>query len=541
MRRYTFIMHQEAKLESKVKPAQLSSGANGGHGISELFIRRPITTTLIMLGLVIFGFIGYRSLPVSDLPTGDYPTISVNASLPGANPETMASSVATPLERQFSGIAGIDSINSTNSQGSTSITLQFNLSRNIDAATQDVQTAISAALPQLPPDMPTPPSLRKVNPADSPILFLSLNSDVLSLPQVDEYAETLIAQRISMVEGVSQVQVYGAMKYAVRVQMDPRALADRGIGVDQVAAAVRNANPNTPLGTLYGQYRNLTLQTNGQLMNAAEFRPLIVAYRNGAPVRLEQVANVIDSVENNKVASWFNGRRSVTMAIQRQPGSNTVAVVDAVRALMPQFRQQLPASVNLDVLNDRSISIRNSVDDVQFSLLLAMALVVMVIFLFLRNVRATIIPTLALPTSIVGTFAAMYLLKFSLDNLSLMALTLCVGFVVDDAVVMLENIVRRIETGESVMEAALKGSREIGFTIVSMTVSLVAVFIPVLFMGGILGRLFREFAITISVAILVSGLVSLTLTPMLASRLLKAKDIRASALHEDTGKPVRRR
>src|SRR5213080_2450956 len=514
---------------------------NDRRGISELFIQRPITTTLVMVGIVLFGLIGYEALPVSDLPTVDYPTINVSASLPGANPETMAASVATPLERQFSGIAGIDSINSSNSQGSTSITLQFNLSRNIDAAAQDVQQAISAALPQLPPGMPNPPSLRKSNPSDSPILFLSLNSDVLSLPQVDEYAETLIAQRISMVDGVSQVQVYGAMKYAVRAQMDPQALADRGIGVDQVAAAISNGNPNTPTGSLYGKYTNLTLQTNGQLMNAAQFRPLIVAYRNGARVRLEQVANVIDSVENNKVASWFNGRRSVTMTIQRQPGSNTVAVVDAVRALMPQFGEQLPASVNLDVLNDRSISIRNSVNDVQFSLLLAMALVVMVIFLFLRNVRATIIPTLALPTSIVGTFAVMYLLHFSLDNLSLMALTLSVGFVVDDAVVMLENIVRRIELGEDVMQAALHGSREIGFTIVSMTVSLVAVFIPVLFMGGILGRLFREFAITISVAILVSGIVSLTLTPMLASKLLKASAIRANALHEDTGKPVRRR
>src|SRR5256714_5069423 len=510
-------------------------------GISELFIQRPITTTLVMVGIVLFGLIGYAALPVSDLPTVDYPTINVNASLPGANPETMAASVATPLERQFSGIAGIDSINSSNSQGSTSITLQFNLSRNIDAAAQDVQQAISAALPQLPPGMPSPPSLRKSNPSDSPILFFSLNSDVLSLSQVDEYAETLIAQRISMVEGVSQVQVYGAMKYAVRAQMDPNALADRGIGVDDVDAAIRNANPNTPTGTLYGKFSNMTVQTNVQLDNAAQFKTLIVAYRNGAPVRLEEVANVIDSVENNKVASWFNGRRSVTMTIQRQPGSNTVAVVDAVRALMPQFREQLPASVNLDILNDRSISIRQSVDDVQFSLVLAMGLVVMVIFLFLRNVRATIIPTLALPTSIVGTFAVMYLLNFSLDNLSLMALTLSVGFVVDDAVVMLENIVRRIEMGESVREAALSGSREIGFTIVSMTVSLVAVFIPVLFMGVILGRLFREFAITISVAILVSGIVSLTLTPMLASKLLKASAIRASALHEETGKPVRRR
>jgi len=509
-------------------------------GISELFIQRPITTTLVMVGIVLFGLIGYAALPVSDLPTVDYPTINVNASLPGANPETMAASVATPLERQFSGIAGIDSINSSNSQGSTSITLQFNLSRNIDAAAQDVQTAISASLPQLPPGMPNPPSLRKSNPSDSPILFFALNSDVLSLPQIDEYAETLIAQRISMVDGVSQVQVYGAMKYAVRAQMDPNALADRGIGVDDVDAAIRNANPNTPTGTLYGKYSNLTVQTNAQMENAAEFRRLIVAYRNGSPVRLEEVANVLDSVENNRVASWFNGRRSVTMAVQRQPGTNTVKVVDDIKALIPQFKQQLPASVNLDILNDRSISIRQSVDDVQFSLVLAMGLVVLVIFLFLRNVRATIIPTLALPTSIVGTFAVMYLLNFSLDNLSLMALTLSVGFVVDDAVVMLENIVRRIEMGEGVREAALNGSREIGFTIVSMTVSLVAVFIPVLFMGGILGRLFREFAITISVAILVSGIVSLTLTPMLASKLLKASSIRESALHEEGGPAAHR-
>jgi len=512
--------------------AKKSKDPNHRRGISELFIQRPITTTLVMVGIVLFGLIGYSALPVSDLPTVDYPTINVNASLPGANPETMAASVATPLERQFSGIAGIDSINSTNSQGSTSITLQFNLSRNIDAASQDVQTAISAALPQLPPGLPSPPSMRKSNPSDSPILFFALNSDVLSLQKIDEYAETLIAQRISMVDGVSQVQVYGATKYAVRIQMDPNALADKGIGVDDIDTAVRNANPNTPTGTLYGKYSNLTVQTNVALDNATQFRSLIVAYRNGSPVRLEEVASVLDSVENNKAASWFNGRRSVTMAVQRQPGTNTVAVVDAIKALIPQFKQQLPASVNLDILNDRSISIRQSVDDVQFSLVLAMGLVVMVIFVFLRNVRATIIPTLALPTSIVGTFAVMYLLKFSLDNLSLMALTLSVGFVVDDAVVMLENIVRRIEMGENVMQAALNGSRQIGFTIVSMTISLVAVFIPVLFMGGILGRLFREFAITISVAILVSGLVSLTLTPMLASKLLKASAIRASALHE---------
>ncbi|HYK19983.1 MAG TPA: efflux RND transporter permease subunit, partial [Pyrinomonadaceae bacterium] len=441
--------------------------------------------------------------------------------------------VATPLERQFSGIAGIDSINSTNSQGSTSITLQFNLSRNIDAAAQDVQTAISASLPQLPPGMPSPPSLRKVNPADSPILFMSLNSPVLPLATVDEYAETLVAQRISIVEGVAQVQVYGAQKFAVRAQMDPESMAARGVAVDDVTNAIRTGNPNTPVGTLYGNFRNLTLKTNDQLADAAAFSQLIVTYRNGAPVRLQDVAHVVDSVENNRVASWFNGRRSVTLAVQRQPGTNTVAVVDAIRALMPQFKQQLPASVSLDILYDRSNSIRESVNDVQFSLLLAVCLVVLVIFLFLRNVRATIIPTLALPTSIIGTFAVMYLLGFSLDNLSLMALTLSVGFVVDDAVVMLENIVRRIEHGESVKEAALNGSSEIGFTIVSMTVSLVAVFIPVLFMGGILGRLFREFAITISAAILVSGFVALSLTPMLCSRLLKAQGIRESA-HSNT-------
>src|SRR5689334_4391304 len=526
-------MGQDQKNQSKsVKDAK---SAEGGYGVSHLFIHRPITTTLVMAGIILFGIIGYHALPVSDLPAVDYPTISVNASLPGANPETMASSVATPLERQFSGIAGIDSINSSNSQGSTSITLQFDLGRNIDAAAQDVQTAISASLPQLPPGMPSPPSLRKVNPADSPILFMSLNSPVLPLATVDEYAETLVAQRISIVEGVAQVQVYGAQKFAVRAQMDPESMADKGVAVDDVTNAIRTGNPNTPVGTLYGSFRNLTLKTNDKLPNAAAFGQLIVAYRNGAPVRLQDVARVVDSVENNRVASWFNGRRSVTLAVQRQPGTNTVAVVDAIRALMPQFKEQLPASVSLDILYDRSNAIRDSVNDVQFSLLLAVALVVLVIFLFLRNVRATIIPTLALPTSIVGTFAVMYLLGFSLDNLSLMALTLSVGFVVDDAVVMLENIVRRVEHGESVKEAALNGSSEIGFTIVSMTVSLVAVFIPVLFMGGILGRLFREFAITISVAILVSGLVSLTLTPMLASKLLKASSIRASALHEDGG------
>ncbi|MDX6529577.1 MAG: hypothetical protein QOH41_1867 [Blastocatellia bacterium] len=490
--------------------------------MSELFIQRPITTTLIMAGIVLFGFIGYRSLPVSDLPNVDYPTIQVTAELPGGSPETMASSVATPLERQFSTIAGLNTVSSTSTLGNTQITLQFDLSRNIDAAAQDVQTAISAAARQLPPGMPSQPTLKKVNPADQPIVYLMVSSPTLPLSQVNEYADTSLAQRLSTISGVAQVLVTGEQKYAVRVQVDPSALASRGIGIDDVATALQRGNSNLPVGTLYGIHQNLTVQANGQITNADGYRQLIVAYRNGAPVMLRDLGDVVDSVENNRLASRYNGQQVVTLTVQRQPGTNTVAVVDAIRNLLPTFRQQLPASIKLDVLYDRSESIRESVNDVQFSLLLAIGLVVLVIFIFLRNVRATIIPTLALPTSIVFTFAVMYLLGFSLDNLSLMALTLSVGFVVDDAVVMLENIVRRMEEGEGAMEAALKGSREIGFTIISMTVSLVAVFIPVLFLSGILGRLFREFAITISVAILVSGFVSLSLTPMLCSRLLKA-------------------
>lgn len=490
--------------------------------MSRLFIQRPITTTLIMAGIVLFGLIGYRSLPVSDLPNVDYPTIQVTANLPGGSPETMASSVATPLERQFSTIAGLNTVSSTSTLGSSQITLQFDLARNIDAAAQDVQTAIAAAVRQLPPGMPNPPTLKKVNPADQPIIYLRVSSPTLPLSQVNEFADTSIAQRLSTISGVAQVLVTGEQKYAVRAQLDPSALASRDIGIDDVATALQRGNTNLPVGTLYGLHQNLTVQANGQLTNAEEYRQLIVAYRNGAAVQLRDLGDVVDSVENNRLATRYNGQQVVTLTIQRQPGTNTVAVVDAIRSLLPVFRQQLPASVSLDVLYDRSQSIRESVNDVQFSLLLAIALVVLVIFLFLRNVRATFIPTLALPTSIIFTFAVMYLLDFSLDNLSLMALTLSVGFVVDDAVVMLENIVRRMELGEGAMEAALKGSREIGFTIISMTVSLVAVFIPVLFLGGILGRLFREFAVTISVAILVSGFVSLSLTPMLCSRLLKA-------------------
>src|SRR5256884_690961 len=490
--------------------------------MSEIFIQRPITTTLIMAGIVLFGLIGYQSLPVSDLPNVDYPTIQVSAELPGASPETMASSVATPLERQFSTIAGLNTVSSTSTLGNTQITLQFDLSRNIDAAVQDVQTAISASARQLPPGMPSQPTLKKVNPADQPIVYLMVSSPTLPLSKVNEFADTSLAQRLSTISGVAQVLVTGEQKYAVRAQLDPSALASRGIGIDDVATALQRGNTNLPVGTLYGIHQNLTVQANGQLMDAESYRQLIIAYRNGAPVTLRDLGDVIDSVENNRLASRYNGQQVVTLTIQRQPGTNTVAVVDAIRNLLPAFRQQLPASIKLDVLYDRSESIRESVNDVPFSLLLAIGLVVLVIFLFLRNVRATIIPTLALPTSIVFTFAVMYMLDFSLDNLSLMALTLSVGFVVDDAVVMLENIVRRMEEGEGAREAALKGSREIGFTIISMTVSLVAVFIPVLFLSGILGRLFREFAITISVAILVSGFVSLSLTPMLCSRILKA-------------------
>ncbi len=493
--------------------------------ISALFIKRPVMTTLVMLAILLFGIQGYRLLPVNDLPNVDFPTIQVNAFLPGATPETMASAVALPLEKQFSTIAGIDSMTSVSYQGSTTITLQFSLDRSLDAAALDVQSAISVAQGQLPTGMPTPPSYQKVNPADQPILYLALTSPTLPMSQVDEYGETLMAQRISMVSGVAQVQVYGSQKYAVRVQMDPNKLAAKGIGLDQVAAAVASGNVNLPTGTLYGPHVAYTVQASGQLLNAAAYRPLIVTYANGEPVRLAALGHVIDSVENDKTAAWYidhdHDQRSVVLAIRRQPGTNTVAVAQAVKDLIPTFERQLPASVTLHTLYDRSTSIRQSVSDVKFTLLLTLMLVILVIFLFLRNVSATVIPSMALPMSIVGTFAVMYVLGYSLDNLSLMALTLAVGFVVDDAIVMLENIVRHMEMGEGIVEAALSGSKEIGFTILSMTFSLVAVFIPVLFMGGIVGRLFHEFAVTIGAAILISGFVSLTLTPMLASRFLK--------------------
>lgn len=489
--------------------------------IAEIFIRRPIMTSLVMLAIFIFGIAAYRLLPVNDLPNVDFPTIQVTASLPGANPDTMASAVATPLERQFSTIAGVDSMTSTNGIGSTQITIQFNLSRNIDAAAQDVQTAISRASRQLPQNMPAPPSFNKVNPADQPVIYLALSSPTLPLYTVDDFAQTFMAQRISMISGVAQVSVFGSQKYAVRAQVDPKALAARQIGIDEVGKALDAGNVNIPTGLLSGKSQAFTIQATGQLYKAADYRPLIVAYRSGSPVRLDQIGRVIDSVENNKAASWFNKTRGIILAVQRQPGTNTIEVVDSIKKLLPVFRAQIPASVSLDILYDRSVSIRESVEDVKFTLFLTICLVVLVIFLFLRNISATVIPSLALPFSIIGTFAAMYLMGFSVNNISLLALTLSVGFVVDDAIVMLENIVRHMEHGEGVMEAALKGSREIGFTILSMTLSLVAVFIPVLFMGGILGRLLHEFAVTISMAILISGFVSLTLTPMLCSRFLR--------------------
>jgi hydrophobic/amphiphilic exporter-1 (mainly G- bacteria), HAE1 family len=490
---------------------------------TELFIRRPVMTTLVMAGILIFGLVAYRALPVGDLPAVDYPTISVDANLPGASPETMASSVATPLEKEFSTIPGIEVMTSTSSQGGTSISLQFALDRDIDGAAQDVQAAISQAMRSLPQDI-EPPRFRKVDPSSRPILYYALRSRTLPLPQLNEYAETFLAQRLSTVAGVAQVQVYGSQKYAVRIQLDPQQLAARSIGIDDVANAVRNGSVNLPTGVLWGTDKAYAVESQGQLDDAAEFGALTVAFRDGVPVRLRDLGRVVDSVQDTKRASWFNGERAVVLAMQRQPGTNTVAVAEAVKAEVESLRGQIPASVEIATLNDRSVTVKASVEDVKFTLYLALCLVVMVIFLFLRNLRATAIPSLALPMSIVATFAVMYLLGYSLDNLSLMALTLAVGFVVDDAIVVLENIVRHIERGEPVMEAAINGSREITFTVISMTISLVAVFIPVLFLGGLIGRLFEEFAVTIGVAILVSGFVSLTLTPMLCSRWLRAHE-----------------
>jgi HAE1 family hydrophobic/amphiphilic exporter-1 len=501
---------------------------------SELFIRRPVTTTLIMLAIVVFGAMAYRLLPVSDLPTVDFPTIMVNASLPGASPETVASTVALPLEKQFATIAGLESMNSTSGLGSTFVTLQFSLDRPIDSAAQDVQTMIARAARQLPPQMPAPPSYQKVNPADQPVLQMVLRSSTFPLSTLTEYAESTLAQRISTINGVAQVQVFGSPRYAVRVDTDPRELAARGIGMDEVADAIMNGNANLPTGTIYGPSKTFTVLANGRLMNADAYGRMIVSYRNGNPVRLNEVAHVYDGVENDRTSGWFgevvdgkkNIERGVFLQVFKQPGTNVVQVADGVKAVLPTLRERMPPSITLLLRNDRSLSIRESVADVKFTLLLTVALVVLVIFLFLRNLSATLIPSLALPGSILATFAAMYLLNYSLDNLSLMALTLAVGFVVDDAIVMLENIVRHMEMGKPPMQAAFEGAREVSFTIVAMTLSLVAVFIPVLFMGGIVGRLLHEFAVTIGLAILVSGFVSISLTPMLCSRFLQAPHAR---------------
>ncbi len=495
--------------------------------LPELCIRRPVMTTLLTAALCVFGVMSYRLLPVSDLPNVEFPTIVVSASLPGATPETMASAVATPLEQQLATIAGIDSMTSSSTLGNTQITLQFALGRSIDAAAQDVQAAIAGVQRRLPTDMPSPPSFRKTNPADQPILLLALSSPTLPLSVVNEFAETQLGQRLSTIDGVSQVSVYGSQKYALRVQLDPRALASRGIALSDVRTALSAHNVNLPTGILEGARQSMTVVATGQLDKSAEFRDIVVAYRKGAPVRLGELAAVLDSVQDNRSANWFYnkgvGNRAVVLAIQKQPGSNTVETVDRVRAVLPLFQSQLPASVNLNVLIDRSEAVRESVHDVQFTLILSIALVVLVIFLFLRTLTATLIPALAIPMALLGTFIAMYFFGYTLDYLSLLALTLSVGFVVDDAIVMLENIVRYIEKGMPVREAAFKGAGEIGFTIMSMTISLVAVFIPVLFMSGILGRLLHEFAVTITASILISGVVSLTLTPMLCSRFLKPR------------------
>ena len=495
--------------------------------LSEIFIRRPIATSLLMAAIALFGVVAYFTLPVSDLPAVDFPTLNVNANLPGADPATMASSVATVLERQFTTIAGLDSMTSSSSTGQTQITLQFNLDRDIDSAAVDVQTAIAEALPLLPP-MPFPPSFRKQNPSEQPVMQLTLTSPTLAMSQLDDYAENLIMPRLSTIGGVSQVNVQGQQKYAVRVQVDPDKLVSKRIGLNEVDTAITNANPNIPTGTLFGPQQTYTIVTNEERKNAAQFASLIVSWRNGAAVRLGEIADVVDSVQDTRQAGWMytaeGQERAIRLEVQRQPGANTIQVNDAIRAALPQLLKQLPPSVNLRIRQDKSKNIRESFSDIQTTMLITLILVIGVIFVFLRNASATIIPSMALPFALMGTFAMMAVFHYSLDNLSLMALILSIGFVVDDAIVMLENIIRHIEHGEAPYEAALKGSREIGFTIISMTVSLAAVFIPVLFMAGMLGRLFREFAVTITTAILVSGLVSITLTPMLCSRFLKVRD-----------------
>src|SRR4051795_10170612 len=487
--------------------------------VSALFIRRPVATILLSVALTLGGLFAYFQLPVAALPQVDFPTVSVSAQLPGASPETMANAVATPLIKQFSIIPAIQQISTTNSQGSTSIVIEFDLDRDIDQAAADVQAAIARTQRQLPVEMTTPPSYRKLNPADAPILLLALTSDTTPLPTLDAFAQTVISPALSTINGVGQVQIYGTQKYAVRIQLDPNALAARGIGVDEIQTAVASANANTPVGTVTGNAQNLTIQANTQLRNADAFRDIIVAVRNNNPVRLGDVARVIDSVENTEIASWYDGTRALVLAVQRQPDANTVAVVDRVKAMLPKFQEELGPTADIYVMLDRSASIREAVHDVQLTLGLTIVLVVLVIYLFLGRLAATLIPGVAVPISIIATFGAMYLLGYSTDNISLLGLTLAVGLVVDDAIVMLENIIRHVEEGMTPFEAALKGSGEIGFTIVSITISLVAVFIPVLLMGGVVGRIFNEFAMVVTISIAASALISLTLTPMLAARL----------------------
>jgi hydrophobe/amphiphile efflux-1 (HAE1) family protein len=489
--------------------------------ISEPFIRRPIATSLLMAGVVMMGLLGYALLPISALPPVDFPTISVSAQYPGASPDVMVSTVTTPLERRFGQISGLQSMSSVSAFGNTSITLQFGLGRDIDAAAQDVQAAINAANGVLPRDMPNPPTYAKVNPADTPIITLALSSDSLPLEKVNDLADTVLAQKLSQVTGVGIVTIAGNQKPAVRVRVNPPALAALGIGLEDVRTALTQNNVNAPKGSFDGPRQSYAIGSNDQIFSAEEYNKVVVTYRNGAPVRLADIGTVIDNVENVRLASWVNGKPAVVVDVQRQPGANIIETADRVKALLPKLGQSLPPSVKVDIVSDRTATIRASIKDVQFTLILTIALVVMVIFVFLRKFWATVIPSVALPLAIIGTFGVMKLAGFSLDNLSLMALTIATGFVVDDAIVMIENIVRFIEMGERPMDAALKGARQIGFTVISLSVSLIAVFIPLLFMTGIVGRLFREFAITLSVAVAVSAVVSLTLTPMMCARLLK--------------------
>jgi len=492
--------------------------------LPELCIRRPVMTTLLMLSFIVFGIFGYNRLPVSALPRVDFPTISVTTQLPGANPENMATSVVAPLERAFATIPGISLMTSRSTNGGSNITMQFDLDRNIDGAALDVQSMITASLRRLPAELPSPPIFRKVNPADAPVLVLVLSSPTMPLSTTNDYAEQVFAQQISQIPGVAQVLIFGQQKYAVRIEADPDAAAARGLTLNDVRTSVIAANSSAPVGRLRGENQNLTLKASGELRKAEDFESIVVAWRNGAPVRLNEIARIYDAVEDDQIAAWKGDERGIALAVFRQSDANTVQVVDAIREKLPLYQSQLPPSITASVLNDRSISVRESVADVGETLAISIILVVLVIFLFLKSFSATMIPSLALPVSLIGTCGFMYLFGYSINNISLLAITLAVGFVVDDAIVMLENIVRHIEEGMKPFDAALKGSSEIGFTIISITLSLVAVFIPVLLMGGIVGRVFREFAMTISCAILVSGFVSLTLTPMLCARMLKPMD-----------------